>query len=113
LANKLENLPAFSWWVKHVVKIKAVKSRYSKCTHKFGIYVPKTIQEALQIDRETNTTFWCDTINKEMTNSKMAFKILKEEESVPIGYKWICCHMIFDVKMDLTRKAHFVAGALQ
>jgi hypothetical protein len=48
-----------------------------------------------------------------MTNSKMAFKILKEEESVPIGYKWICCHMIFDVKMDLTRKAHFVAGALQ
>jgi hypothetical protein len=27
-----------------------------------------------------------------------------------VGYQEITCHMVFDVKMDLTRKARFVAG---
>ena len=27
-----------------------------------------------------------------------------------VGYKEIKCYMIFDIKMDLTRKARFVAG---
>ena len=39
-----------------------------------------------------------------------AFKILEEDAYAPIGYKWIPCHMIFDVKMDFTCKARFVAG---
>jgi hypothetical protein len=45
-----------------------------------------------------------------MTNNKIAFQILDENEQVPIGFKWIKCHMIFDVKMDFMRKAHYVAG---
>jgi len=45
-----------------------------------------------------------------MTNNKVAFQILDENEQVPIGYKWIKCHMIFGVKMDFTRKARYVAG---
>ncbi len=28
----------------------------------------------------------------------------------PVGSKWIPCHVIFDIKMDFTRKARFVAG---
>ena len=30
-----------------------------------------------------------------------------------VGYQEICCHMIFDIKMDgrFTRKAHYVAGS--
>jgi hypothetical protein len=27
-----------------------------------------------------------------------------------VGYQEITCHMVFDVKMDLTHKARFVAG---
>jgi len=45
-----------------------------------------------------------------MSNNKLAFKFLNEDESVPVAYKWIRCHMIFDVKMDFTRKARYVAG---
>jgi hypothetical protein len=45
-----------------------------------------------------------------MTNNAAAFKFLNPEESVPIGSTWIPCQMVFDVKMDLTRKARFVAG---
>ena len=67
------------------------------------------MQEALEIDKQTNTTYWREAIQKEMTNNKMAFKFLEEDENVPVGYKWIRCHMIFDVKIDFTRKARFVA----
>jgi hypothetical protein len=45
-----------------------------------------------------------------MTNNSSAFKFLEQGESVPIGSTWIPCHMVFDVKVDLTRKARFVAG---
>jgi len=47
---------------------------------------------------------------KEMKNCRVAFKVLEEDEHIPIRYKWIKCHMIFDVKMDFTRKVCFVAG---
>ena len=59
--NLIMEEPAFAWWVKEVLQkkdcnINAVKSRYAKRTHKFGIRVPKSVKEALEIDKETNTT---------------------------------------------------------
>jgi hypothetical protein len=39
-----------------------------------------------------------------------AFEILDEDASEPRMSKRIPCHMIFDVKMDFTRKLRFVAG---
>jgi hypothetical protein len=115
IANGLEEEPAFAWWTRHVLKkrdrlIARVKSRYWKRTHKFGIRLPKSVKEALAIDRETGTTFWYDAICKEMKNVRVAFKILEADEKVPVGSKFIPLHMIFDVKMDLTRKARLVAG---
>ena len=47
---------------------------------------------------------------KEMKNVMPTFKVLDENEMVPIGYKLITCHMIFNVKMDFTWKACFVKG---
>ncbi len=115
IANSLEDEPAFAWWVKKTIKhqkhlINAIKTRYAKRTHKFGIRVPSTVEEALTIDKATKTTFWHDAIQKEMRNNRIAFKFPEDGERIPIGYKWIRCHMIFDVKMDFTRKARFVAG---
>ena len=45
-----------------------------------------------------------------MKNSRIAFEILDKDASIPVGYKEITCHLVFDVKMDLTRKARYVAG---
>ena len=45
-----------------------------------------------------------------MSNVKVAFKFIPKDRPPPVGYKQIRCHLIFDVKMDLTRKARFVAG---
>jgi len=115
MANKLQDSPAFRWWVPDVLKrkmrmIKAVKSRYMKKTHKYGIHLPKTVAEAYQIDQETNTDYWHQAIMKEMKNNAVAFQFLEEGESLPVGSKWIPFHMIFDIKCDFTRKARFVAG---
>ncbi len=113
-ANKIHEAPAFAWWVPEILRrreriIKAVRSRYLKRTHKFGIQVPKTVDEALQIDHDTGTTFWRDAIMKEMKNVLPAFEFHPVGHK-PVGYKWIPLHMIFDVKMDFTRKARLVAG---
>jgi hypothetical protein len=90
--------------------VSKVQSRYWKRTHKLGILIPKSVQDALEIDKETGTEFWENSIALEMKNVMPAFKFLEDEEEVPIGYQSIKCHMNFDVKMDLTRKARFVAG---
>ena len=113
-SRRLQDLPAFNWWVKHTLKkkeqiIKAVRTRYLKRTHKFGLRLPKTVQEAYEIDAETGTDLWHKAIAKEMRNNAIAFKFT-EESKVPIGYQWIPCHMIFVIKLDLMRKARFVAG---
>lgn len=68
------------------------------------------MDKALAIDRETNTTYRFDVIQKEMKNVRVAFKFLELGEKVSIGYKWIRCHLVFDVKMDFTHKVHYVAG---
>jgi hypothetical protein len=54
--------------------------------------------------------FWQKAIAKEMLHVHPAFDILQHGVKAPVGYKWIPCHMIFDIKMDFTRKARFVAG---
>ena len=85
-------------------------------THKFEIRLPKTVSEALRIDEETGTPFWRNAIMKEMLNVRVAFEqwndgTLEEvrKGTKLIGYQEIMCHMIFDIKMDLSRKARFVA----
>jgi hypothetical protein len=111
--------PAFNWWVPHVLKkrvqiislVKKNNPRFLKRTHKFGVEVPKTIKDALDIDRRNGNNFWADAIAKEMKDVYVAIKILLDGQSAPISYQKIPCHMIFDIKMeDFCRKARLVAG---
>ncbi len=86
-------------------------TRYLKRTHKFGIEIPKTVKEALALDRKNGNTLWGDAIAKEIREVHIAFNILPGGGSAPIGYQKILCHMIFDVKMeDFRQKARLVAG---
>jgi hypothetical protein len=61
------------------------------------------VQEALAIDRRTGTTFWRDAIAKEMKNFMVAFEF-QCDDKVPIGYKQIPCHMIFDIYVEHSLK---------
>ncbi|MFN9980146.1 MAG: hypothetical protein ACK53Y_09545, partial [bacterium] len=115
MAHNLQDEPAFSLWICNIQKQRkhimcAIVNRYLKRTHKFGIQVPKSVDEALQIDRESGTTLWHEAIQKEMKNNAIAFEFLEPQATVPLGYKKITLHMVFDVKMDFTRKAWLVAG---
>jgi hypothetical protein len=97
---------------KQVRIISKVNSRYWAKTHKLGIELPKTVEEALGIGERTGTDFWRKAIKQEMKNVLPAFKFI-DDDVVPRFYKHIDCHMIFDVNIDLTRKARFVAGGYQ
>lgn len=115
IAHKIAHEPAFAWWVNTVLRrrnriIAAQKTRYARTNQKFGIELPHTVKRALEIDRETGTTFWIDAIKKEMGTTHPAFKFLAAGSPLPVGYQKIPIHMVFDIKMDFTRKARLVAG---
>ena len=115
---QLEKKPAFAWWIDHAVRkrnriVAKLKSKYWTKTHKFGIKVPKTVKEALEIDRENGNTLWWDAICQEMKNVRIAFEEFEgNEDDIPSDFQEIPCHIIFDVKMgeNFRRKARMVAG---
>lgn len=124
VANRIHEEPAFAWWVQTVLRrrnriISKVKKKYWRTTHKYGVRVPKTWEEALQLDQENGNNLWRDAINKEMAKAKVSWEVL-DGVSVEdarsgkvdklIGYQEIRNHLVFDVKMDFTRKARYCAG---
>ena len=71
---------AFEWWVPYILRkqyviISAINSRYKATTHKYGIEVPRTIEEALRLDQKNGDTKWTDATKKEMANVSMVFEI--------------------------------------
>ena len=125
LHHQLTSLPAFAWWTPYVIKkrnaiIAKTKSKYWSRTHKFGIFIPKNVQQALNEDARNGNHFWWDGICKEMKNVKIAFELYDSDlntndaiiELKQKGYQQIDCHIIFDVKMgeNFRRKARMVAG---
>ena len=107
--NNLIHQPAFNWWVPLVLKkckryINKIKSKKRwRQSHKYGVQLPKTVDEALEIDRLTGTDFWKKALDKELKNVFQAFEFV-DSENVPIGYTQCNLMMVFDVKLDLTRK---------
>jgi hypothetical protein len=116
IACGLDSEPAFAWWVPHTIKqhnwmIGALKAvTYIKKSQKFGLVILHTIKHALEIDKETGTDFWQKATAKEMLHVRPAFNIMAKGSKAPVGSKWIPCRVIFDIKVDFTRKARFVAG---
>ena len=49
-----------------------------------------------------------DAITKEMTNVGISFKILDEGKKALPGWNKSSGHLVFDFKMDFTRKARWV-----
>lgn len=121
--------PAFAWWIKHafrsrdriIKRARQIKkaSKYWRTKSKFGIELPHSVEEALRLDTKNKNHFWRDALRKEMGNVQVAFR--KHEDHTPdevregkakslTGFIEIQCHIIFDIKLDFTRKARFVAG---
>ena len=117
--------PAFKWWVSRVLRqrnrcIKKIKKKYWRTETKFGIRLPHSVEEALHLDDLNGNHLWRDAIKKEMAKAQVAYKqvegnpspedVRKNKVDALRGFQEIINHMIFDIKMDFTRKARYVAG---
>ena len=60
--------------------IKKVQHRLAKKEFKFGIKVPNTVNEVLDLDRENGNDLWKRAIEKELGNVRVAFTLLEEGE---------------------------------
>ena len=77
---------------------------------KFGIDIPGTMKEAVYLDEANGNNIWQDSMKLKMKNSRVAFKLCEKGEKVTVGHTKITCHLIFDLKLDMTRKARYVPG---
>lgn len=71
VSHQLDNEPAFRWWVTYTLRkrkaiIQKLKSKYWDRTHKYGIHIPKTVEEAEEIDTENGNRLWFNAIEEEM-----------------------------------------------
>ena len=115
ISRDIHEEPAFAWWVGWTLKkrkhfIKKMKSVIQLNNMKYGVRVPRTTKEAYELDRINKNTLWEDAIKKELNKVLVAFRLLQDDESPPIGSTKIPYHIVYDVKFDLTRKARLVAG---
>jgi hypothetical protein len=87
------------------------KCRHAGCYSKvikFGIKVPNAIAKARQLDKKGDS-YWEKLVEKEMKNVCIAFDILDNEQNLPVGYLQIPCRLLFDIKLNFTRKTRLVA----
>jgi hypothetical protein len=109
IANKIDDEPAFAWWVAHVFKtrdhiLSKIKSKYLECsTHKLGLKIPKTVAQAQAINKENGDKLWWASIVIEMKNVRPAFEWWeKTEGKLPVGYQKIKCHFVSTLKWAKT-----------
>ena len=58
--------------------------------HKYGLRIPHTAKEDIEIDKENGDTLWWDSILQEMKNLRPEFEAYKgNKEELPPGYKQI------------------------
>ena len=107
--------PAIAWWVKYVLKkskqiVSKIKARTKKKNMKYGIDIPRNVKEAKEYDRRNGNDLWAKAIAKEMRNVRVAFDVLEKGRNLEPGRTYLECYLIFDIKMNFTRKARFVAN---
>ena len=85
--------------------------RYNEITYKFGVRVPRSVEEARRLDAENGNTLWQEAMDRELAQIK-EYEVchsLGKNGRVPPGYQLIPVRMVFDVKQDLKRKGRLVA----
>jgi hypothetical protein len=113
VARSIADEPAFAWWVPYTLRkqqaiISKIKARVMKTNRKFGIEIPTDVEHAMRLDTKNGNTFWRNALAKEMNNVGIAFEVLPEGKTAPPGWRKVSGHLIWDLKMDFTRKARWV-----
>jgi hypothetical protein len=112
-ARKIADEPAFAWWVPYTLRkrdviLSKIKGWIRKTTQKYGIELPTNIDHAMRLDKDNGNSLWRDALDLEMLNIGVAFEVLEENQKAPPGWTKVTGHLIWDLKMDFTRKARWV-----
>ena len=73
-------------------------------THKYGVNVPCSVEEAYDLDTKNGNTLWQDSLDKEMSNFQVELDILYTDCNISPGWSKVSGHKIFDVSMTLEQK---------
>jgi len=103
------------------VGIKATKTKKKKKrtknstmgSYKYGVYVPRSVKEALQIDKDNGNDLWKEAIIKEIKGlmDMKTFRIMSKAEKQNLDkYQFAPLQGIFDVKSDGRRKYRLCLG---
>ncbi len=100
--------PGLKWWVFCVLKkrgaiislVTCSNIKYLRKTHKYGLPLPKLVDDALAIDSRSGSTLWVEAIAKEMKNIRVTFNALEDGRNFLHGFQFVKCRMIFDIKME-------------
>ena len=78
------------------------------------------VAKALCLDDENGNTYWSDAIKKEMGKAKVSYISMDGVKPEYVrtnkvdrlhGFQEVKCYIIFDIKVDFTQIAWFVAGS--
>ena len=108
----------FCPYVKNQKKVNQMTKQSILCSmrqairYRFGVRVPKTPREAMELNAKNGNSLWRDAIKKELDqlNEYGTFSSQGKGMRVPNGHQLIKVHFVFDVKHDLRHKARLVAG---
>jgi hypothetical protein len=75
--------------------------------------VPRSIKEAIEIDKENGNMLWIDAIKLEMKNVRVVFEEYDSEFNLLLGCTQITGHIVLDVKLgeNFRRKARYETDA--
>ena len=93
---------------KRDVILSKIKPHIHKTTHKYRIEIPMSIKHGHRLNKKNDHNFWRDANGTEMQNVGVAFKVLPEGQNLPVGWFNVTGHLIWDVKMEFTRKERWV-----
>ena len=124
VSNRIDDDTALAWWVHYVFRkrdriIAKSKTKYWRTTHKYGVSLPKTASETLELDRQTGNPLWENYLKQytgkaEISNEEVECCTPEEVQRGEVGelriFQEITCHILFDVKMDFLLKARYVTN---
>jgi hypothetical protein len=90
-----------------------LKSFNTAPKYKYGYEIPRTYEQAKQLDQKNGNTKWGDTTALELGQIEEYITFIDKghhtKVNPPSGYKKIRVHLVYDVKHDGRHKASLVA----
>jgi hypothetical protein len=98
--------------VRRVQKRKKKKIYSIKPILKYGVRVPRSVRDAIELDKSNGNSLWQDAIKLEITSliDLECFEFKPSDFSPGNEFQKTTLMTVFDVKQDLRRKARLVAG---